>query len=264
MGAIMDGNMVGCSDSGDGDHFTGLDFGMTMWVHMPDVTTEQYIYCDLKVHADSEISERFCISVNNGELYVTVNDATLTTDKFGVSGAAPTPVQLAGVTVGAGWNLIGVNMAWSGTATTGTGTVYSEQTGYSLGTATDITTASFLDSDEYISCLGATMSYNGGSYDGANGMSGILREMIMYSDVVPDADFLTMYDTGATCADALCEVCEGTYHGSGDDNTCFAAQDASLIVDYDFSTPTTYVGSITDNEGNGPAIADNFYHNHYL
>ena len=126
MGAILDGNMMGCSPSGDADVFTGAGFGLTMWVHLPDIDTEQYLYCDVMKHADNSVSERFCVSILNKQIVVTVNDAP---DSATVGTTTATP--LAGVTLEGGWTLINVNVDWDAvnTMTTATATVTSEATG---------------------------------------------------------------------------------------------------------------------------------------
>jgi len=64
MGAIMDGKSIGCSGSNQADTFTGVPFTVTMWVYLPQVTTKMYLYCDIMLHTDSTVSERFCLSVS--------------------------------------------------------------------------------------------------------------------------------------------------------------------------------------------------------
>jgi len=157
MGAILDGNMIGCSGTVQGDTFSGSPFTTSMWVYLPEVTTEQYLYCDLMIHADNTVSERFCLSVLGGNLYATINDGLTSADKFGVSGV-PAPVAITGAAVAPGWNLISAYVNYSGTATQVTAQIYSEATNTKItSTATDIATDAYVDSSDFIACVGGSL-----------------------------------------------------------------------------------------------------------
>jgi len=95
-------------------------------------------------------------------------------------------------------------------------------------------------------------------------MSGIFREVNLFTDELTAADFDSMYST--TCTDALCTLCEGSFQDGGANNgDCFVADDPSLIIDYDFgAAKTAYTGSISDGLGTGPTFTDTFYHDYYL
>lgn len=80
-------------------------------------------------------------------------------------------------------------------------------------------TGSFVDSNEYITCVGASIEY-GGTYTGKDGMSGIFRELNVFSGELTAADFDDFYST--TCDDSLCTLCEGSYQDGGTyDQDCF-------------------------------------------
>jgi hypothetical protein len=176
MGAILNGKMIGCSGQNQGDSFTGGHFTVVMWVMLPDAITEQYLFSDVMLHADGDISERFAISVKNNNLWATANDASTSALKVGVSGVDPVPVSITSAIVEGGWNLICITLKYDGTDTTVSTRIFSEDNGTTVlgGPTTIIFGAPYVDSSEYMTCLGASVEYTG-TYDGKKGMSGTFR-----------------------------------------------------------------------------------------
>ena len=217
------------------------NFAVGVWVYMIDVTAEQTVFCKQMMHADGTESMRYCFKVLAGAPVITINEAILPTDP-GV-----TEDLTLGMLLAEGWNYVLINNAVNGFLTNSVNGYVRRSDGFTYDSSTVIAaTARFVDSDQFILCIGAKLlSLGGGTWDVEFPLVGMVHRLSFYSGTV----FSTVDANSAiSTACDICLLCE-----NGVAPMCFEQVPATFLTYWDFAQPT-YMSSVPDQGVQGYAL----------